>query len=192
MVYNVRNAAWVMRVLGVIAVLHASHAGAQGGNLVAVLPVESESIDSVTAEVIDTAVADEVGKMGYTTVDKAAVAEARPNACLSVSCSETVDFIELGKNLKADVVLHTTVKKTGEELTVALASYDVGSAAVKAASRSVKASGLLLAVKELVGEVVTEAGPPPTPPQPAPQPAPLQPPPRSSSRRPSRKNPPGG
>jgi len=93
-----------------LAGIFAAQAAAQdGGNVLALLPAESDTVDGVTLQVIDSALEEEVVKMGYTIMDEAVVAEARPGSCLSMSCSETVDFLELGKNLKADVVLHATV-----------------------------------------------------------------------------------
>lgn len=154
-----------------LAGIFAARAEAQGGgNVMALLPAESDTVDSVTLQVIDSALEEEVVKMGYAVMDKAAVAEARPGSCLSMSCGETVDFLELGKNLKADVVLHPTVKKFDADLTLSLASYGIVSGSVKAASKTIKASALLTAAKALVGEVVAEAGPPPTPPQPGKEP----------------------
>lgn len=140
----------------------------QGGNAAAILPAESQDIDSLTLQVIDSALEEEVARLGYTLVDKEMIAKARPDSCLSMSCSETVDFLNLGKNLSADIVLHPVVKKSAQDVVVSLGVYEIHSGSVNAASKTVKASSLLLAIKEMVQDVLIEAGPPPTAPAPPP------------------------
>jgi hypothetical protein len=168
---NTRQAVMTAAFGFILAGLCAARAEAQeGGNVMVLLPAESDTVDSVTLQVIDGALEEEVVEMGYTVMDKTTVADARPGSCLSMSCSETVDFLELGKNLNAHVVLHTKVKKFDADLTLSLASYGIESGSVKAASKTIKASALLTAVKTLVGDVVVEAGPPPMPPQPGKEP----------------------
>jgi hypothetical protein len=150
--------------------------GQAQGNLAAVLPAESEEIDDLTLQVLDSALEDEVSKLGYTLVEKDQIAAVRPDSCLSASCSETVDFLALGKNLNSDYVIHPTIKRKGEEVTVFLGIYEIEAGSVKAVSKTIKASSLLVAVKEMLQEVLPEAGPPPTAPTPPPPVEPPKPP----------------
>ena len=139
-----------------------------GGGSVVLLPTFSENVDSMTLQILDSALDEEVGKLGYALVDRDSVAEKRPGLCVTTACNESDDFMALGKAMEADLVVNPTVKLLEGELTVYLAVYTMATGAVKATSGTTKASGLLIKVKSMMRDTLGEAGPPPAQPQPAP------------------------
>ncbi|MFH1438252.1 MAG: hypothetical protein ABIJ56_21265 [Pseudomonadota bacterium] len=139
-----------------------------GGGTVVLLPAFSENVDSMTLQILDSALEEEAGKLGCTLVDRDSVAEKRPDLCVTTACNESDDFMALGKAMDADLVVSPTVKLLEGELTVYLAVYTVATGAVKATSGTTKPSGLLVKVKSMMKETLGEAGPPPAQPQPAP------------------------
>ncbi len=139
-----------------------------GGSTVVLLPAFSENLDSMTLQILDSALEEEAVKLGCTLVDRDNVAGKRPGLCVTTACNESDDFMALGKAMEADLVVNATVKLMEGELTVYLAVYTMASGAVKATSGTTNPSGLLVKVKSMMKEMLGEAGPPPAQPQPAP------------------------
>jgi|GEM_PF-3286261 len=121
-------------------------------NLIAIVPTESQDIDSTTVDIFADAIKEEVQKLGWSVVPKEKVEAERPNLCVTPTCREDSDFFELGKGLGANVVLFSSITKNADGIEIHITSYMIAEGTTKSLQKTVKSTGLLMGLREILNE----------------------------------------